>query len=128
MCWLNSPSTVRVVSNDWWLTLSVQVTTWRQRARECILEVPILRSLLQQKQQEVERMVAEKLAVKSPLPTSRHGLCCKLFILFAMLALLAVLVFVVTFTTQPTLAPQLKYWLVRSGIYSTVRMAAKVEF
>ena len=91
------------------------------------MEVPILRNLLQQKQQEVERMTMERLAVKSPRPTSRHGLCCRIFLPVAVLVLLAVLV-LVTFATQPTLASQFKYWLVKSGIYTTVRMAGKVEF
>ena len=107
----------------------MQVTTWRQRARECIVEVPILRNLLQLKQQEVERINLERLAVRTPVPTSRCRLCCMVFLLVLVLALLAVLVVVVvTFATQPTLAPHLKYWLVKSGIYSTVRMAGRVEF
>ena len=95
-----------------------------------MLEVPALRNLLQQQQQEVKRMMMEKLAAKSPLPVRRHGLCCRIVFIVAVLALLIALAvfFAATFATQPSIGPQFRYWLVKSGIYRTVRMAKTVEF
>lgn len=93
------------------------------------MEVPILRNLLQQKQQEVNRLMTDRLTARSPMPASRCGVCCKKALPIVVLVLLVVVVVLVaTFATQPAIAFQVNYWLVKSGIYSTVSTAGKIEF